>query len=144
MNKDFDKLGNELQQLVDEEARKVYSEKVINHATHPENIGRMSNPDGAASVKGLCGDTIEMYLALSEDRVADAYFYTDGCGATVACGSVTTTLAKGRSIPEILQIAPADIIAELDGLPEENVHCAILSVSTLHKALADYLLKRQM
>ncbi len=144
MDNDFEKLGNELQQMVDAEARKVYSEKVIACANYPENIGRINEPDGVARIQGLCGDSMEIYLVVSDERVIDARFITDGCGATLACGSVATKLAKGKSIAEILEISPARIIKELDGLPEERLHCAILSVSTLHKALADYLLKKQM
>lgn len=141
----FEKLIEELQESIDEDARKYYSEKTIQYFTHPINVGRMNDPDGAAILKGVCGDSMEMYLIISENKITKACFYTeDGCGVTVACGSIATKLAEGRSLKDALRISPAEIIEELDGLPAENIHCAILATSTLHKALADYLLRRQI
>jgi nitrogen fixation NifU-like protein len=142
MASDLEKLANELQKAIDEDARNTYTEEVIQHSSHPKNLGRMNDPDGSASIKGLCGDTMEIYLTITSETIIDARFYTDGCGVTLACGSVATELVKGKSISDVLMISPADIIYALKKLPEENLHCAILSVSTLHKALADYLLRR--
>lgn len=144
MDNDLDKLASELQKAIDDDARNIYSEEVIQYSSHPKNLGRMNDPDGSASIKGLCGDTMEMYLVIAGGIIIDARFYTDGCGVTLACGSVATELAKARSINDVLMISPADIIYTLKSLPDENLHCAILAVSTLHKALADYLLRRQM
>ena len=144
MEKDLDRLGNELQESIDADVRNIYSEKVAQYAAQPENIGRMNDPDGSAFIKGLCGDTMEMYLVISDEKISEALFYTDGCGVTLACGTVVTKLAKGRDLKDALRISPADIIDELDGLPGENLHCGILAASTLHRALADYLLRKQM
>ena len=144
MDSDLEKLANELQKAIDEDARNTYTEEVIQYSSHPKNLGKMNDPDGSASIKGLCGDTMEIYLTITSETVIDARFNTDGCGVTLACGSVATELVKGKSITDVLMISPADIIYALKKLPEENLHCAILSVSTLHKALADYLLRRLM
>ena len=65
-------------------------------------------------------------------------------GIGVQGSVIATELVKNRSINDILKISPADIIHTLKKLPEENLHCAILAVNTLQKALADYLLRRQM
>lgn len=127
--------------IIIEDARKKYSDWVVENFMHPKNVGRMNDPDGSAFIKGLCGDTLEIYLEIRDDRITKALFFAEGCGATVACGSVTTELAKGKNIKEVLRISPADIIDALRGLPEENLHCAILAASTLHKAVADYLLR---
>ena len=144
MDTNFEKLAAELQKAVDEDAKNIYSKEVLAYSSHPLNVGRMNDPDGSAYIKGLCGDTMEIYLVITNKIVTDARFYTDGCGVTLACGSVATELAKGRSINDILAMSPADIITALKEIPEENLHCAILALSTLHKALADYLLRRQM
>ncbi len=143
MNNDFDNIENELQELVDAEARKIYSEKVIQYYTHHENMGRMNAPDGSAYVKGPCGDTMEIYLTIAGDSISEVRFFTDGCAPTIACGSAATKLVSGKSIQDAMKIAPADIINELDSLPEINLHCAILAITTLYKALADFLLQKQ-
>ena len=68
---------------------------------------------------------------------------TDGCGVTLACGSALTELVRGKSIQDALKIAPHGLMDDLGGLPKDGIHCAILSVGTLHKAIADYLLKTE-
>ena len=104
----------------------------------------MNNPDGTAVVKGQCGDTMEMCLRIKDKKISEILFFTEGCGITVVCGSVTTELAKGRGIKDVLKISPANVIDELHDLLGSGSHCAILAVNTLHKALADYLLKKQI
>ncbi|HPA72157.1 MAG TPA: iron-sulfur cluster assembly scaffold protein [Spirochaetota bacterium] len=107
----------------------------------PRNMGRMNDPDASAFIKGQCGDTMEMYLVISDGAISEALFHTDGCGSSIACGSTAAGLAKGRTIREALRISPADVIDTWGDLPRGDVHCAILSVMTLHKAIADYLLR---
>jgi len=72
------------------------------------------------------------------DKIVDCKFITDGCGASVACGSVITELVKGKTIEEALMLTPESILAVLGGLPEENIHCAALAVDTLKAAIANY------
>jgi nitrogen fixation NifU-like protein len=60
---------------------------------------------------------------------------TDGCGATIACGSMLTSMIKGKSLDEAEAITEDDLIAALGGLPEENLHCAHLAIITLRDAL---------
>lgn len=109
----------------------------------PETMCRMNDPDGSAYIKGICGDSMEMYLIIEGDRVNEATFFTDGCSASRACGSTAARLASGKSLKEVLRISPADIIDAWGEIPGGNVHCAILAVSTLHKALADFLIRAQ-
>lgn len=127
---------------INKEMEKIYSKKTIEYSKNPVNVGRMNDPDGSAYIKGPCGDTMEIYLIIENDIITEAKFYTDGCGVTFACGSAITELAKGKSIAELLSISPQTIIDKLENLPPEHIHCSILAVSTLHKALADYMLRK--
>jgi nitrogen fixation NifU-like protein len=120
-----------------EQARAVYSDKVIQEFHNPKNVGRMPAPDACGIVHGWCGDTMEVYLRLDGERIEEASFMTDGCGPTVACGSMLTQMATGMSLAEAAKIEPEDLIAILDGLPEENLHCAELAVNTLREAIAN-------
>jgi nitrogen fixation NifU-like protein len=100
----------------------------------------MGNPDGYGKVTGSCGDTIEIFIRMEKETVAECSFMTDGCGATLACASMATELAEGRSFQEALATVTADtIIKKLGGLPESNVHCAQLASQSLRHALADIL-----
>ena len=138
----LDTFARNLQESIVKDAKKKYSKKVVRLWLEPKNVGRMNDPDGAARVKGLCGDTIEIYLSIKQDKIYDALFFTGGCAPTIACGSMVTELVKSKSIEDALNISPASIIDALDGLPGESIHCAILVVNTLHKAIADYLLRK--
>jgi nitrogen fixation NifU-like protein len=107
----------------------------------PGNMGRMNDPDGSAFIKGLCGDTMEMYLVIADGRIAETLFNTDGCMSSMVCGSTAAKFAVGRTIREALRISPAGVLDALGDISGEDVHCAILAVMTLHKAVADYLLR---
>jgi nitrogen fixation NifU-like protein len=135
MASDFD----ELEDLVMADMRKTYSEQVIDHFRHPRNAGAVPDADGYASVTGPCGDTMEIWLKVRGDRIVTASFWTDGCGPSIASGSMTTELARGKSVAEAWAVTPKDILNALGGLPEENEHCALLAANTLHGALKDYV-----
>ena len=137
MATDFDRFVDELQQQIIEQARAVYSDKVIEAFYNPRNLGRMPEPDACGIVHGWCGDAMEVYLRLNGERIEQASFMTDGCGPTVACGSTLTTMVRGMSLQEAVGITPEDLLEALDGLPEESVHCAELAVSTLREAIAN-------
>ena len=107
----------------------------------PENMGRMESPDGSASIKGLCGDTMEIYLSIHKQKITDARFLTDGCSTSLDAGSVAASLAVGKTFYEVLRLSPADVIDKWADISQGDVHCAILAINTLHKALADYLLR---
>ena len=134
----FDRLVAELRQQITEQERALYSAKVIEEAHNPKNLGRMAVPDAYGIVHGWCGDTMEIYLRLDGDRIIEATFMTDGCGPTVACGSMFTTMVTGMPLEEAGAITPENLIAALDGLPEESLHCAELAVSTLREAIANW------
>lgn len=132
---DFDRVVEELQREIEEQESAIYSARVIEEARNPTDVGRMAEPDASAVVRGSCGDTMEIYLRLDGERIAQATFVTDGCGPSVACGSMLTTMVRGKSLAEASEISAQDLIAALDGLPEDSLHCADLTVNTLRQAI---------
>jgi len=135
---DFDAFVAQLQSEIDEQARTIYSEKVIQEANNPRHVGSMPDATVRGLVHGWCGDTMEFFLRLEGDRIVEAAFMTDGCGPTLACGSMLTSMVHGLSMAEAGEIMPDDLIAALDGLPEESEHCATLAVSTLQNAIFNW------
>jgi len=129
----------ELEQSVIEDMKRVYSEKTIDHFLNPRNLSEMPTPDGFARVTGPCGDTMEIYLKVKDGKVANASFWTDGCGPSIASGSMITELAKRTDISETQRISQYDVLTALDGLPEESQHCALLAANTLKEAVKNYL-----
>jgi len=139
MAQEFDDSFKELEQSIMAEMKKVYSEKTIDHFLNPRNLGEISTPDGFGRVAGPCGDTMEIYLKVRDGRVMDAFFWTDGCGPSIASGSVVTEMAKRMNVIEAQRISQHDVLAALGGLPEESEHCALLAADTLKEAIKDYL-----
>ena len=137
MASEFDRFVKALQRQIIEEARAHYSDRVVKEFSEPKNMGRLAEPDAHATVQGWCGDTMEIFLRLSGEKIEEANFMTDGCGPTVACGSMLTTMVQGMSLKEARRIRPQQLIDALDGLPEASVHCAALAVNTLHEAISD-------
>jgi nitrogen fixation NifU-like protein len=138
MTNEFESFVEQLQQEILEQARAVYSDKVVEEFYNPSNLGRLPEPDARGIVRGWCGDTMEIYLRLEGEKIQEATFMTDGCGPTVACGSMLTKMVTGKSLEDADEILPEDLLEALGGLPDENVHCAELAVSTLQNALFNW------
>ncbi|MEW6104278.1 MAG: iron-sulfur cluster assembly scaffold protein [bacterium] len=102
----------------------------------------MNAVTSSAYIKGPCGDEMEFYLSFEDNKITEIEYFTNGCDATKACAAMTANLAIGKTINEVLSISAQEVIKKLNGcLPEDHLHCAILTVSTLYRAIADYLLR---
>lgn len=135
---DFEKTVQKIEGTMLEDARKIYTGKVIKEAYNPKNVGEIKDANGIGRITGPCGDTIRIYLKVENEKIIDSKFLTDGCGATIACGSVITELVKGKKIEEALRIESDELISIFGGLPEDNLHCPVLAVNTLRTAINDY------
>jgi nitrogen fixation NifU-like protein len=129
----------QFEELIEAEMRKIYSETTIDHSINPRNVGSLEDADGFAQVTGLCGDTMEIWLKVLDGIIVQATFFTDGCGTSIASGSMVTEMAKGKSITEAQKISQQNVLDALGGLPDESKHCALLAANTLKEAVRDYL-----
>jgi nitrogen fixation NifU-like protein len=138
---------DELRQEIAEREQTLYSDTVLREAKAPQNFGRMVDADLHGLVRGWCGDTMEIFLRLSDDgatqspTIEEATFVTDGCGATLACGSMLTKMVVGMKLKKADWVLPKDLINALGGLPEESMHCAGLAISTLQNALFNWRMR---
>ena len=138
MSVDIDELAKRLETQVLEDAKEAFSETVIEYAYNPRNMGEISDADGVGRVTGTCGDTVQIQIRVENGRISESRFITDGCGTSIACGSMLTEMITGMTIEAALMITSDDLLRSLGGLPEENVHCTVLAVDTLHAAINDY------
>ncbi|HDM37089.1 MAG TPA: iron-sulfur cluster assembly scaffold protein [Candidatus Syntrophoarchaeum butanivorans] len=134
----LDELVDDIQQAIIRDALEIFSERVVEEALNPKNVGMIEDPDGASRITGPCGDTMEIYLKIEDERIIEARFLTDGCGPTIACGSVLTELIRGKTVEEASRLNDEEILSVLGDLPEEHLHCPVLAVNTLKEAIADY------
>jgi nitrogen fixation protein NifU and related proteins len=138
----------ELKELWDELDQTLFREvgissRALEHALHPRNEGTIADPDGEASLTGICEESVCIRLRVRENQIEDIRFTTNGCAATTACGSILTELAQGLSVREAVKIDGAQIIKALGGLPVEHTHCAELAANTLKAALRNALEHRK-
>jgi len=106
------------------------------HLASPQGHGRI--PRDAYTVTaggGACCDRIRFSISLDGQRVTDAGFLADGCGASTAAGSAAVTLVRGRHVLEAATINAAEIAEELGGLSPGKLHAAELAADALHRAL---------
>jgi nitrogen fixation NifU-like protein len=130
---------DEVQKQLFGNLREFYSQTTTDHILHPRNAGSLNDPDGYASLHSSCNESMEIWLKVRDNRINEVGYWTDGCAATIACGSMVSELAKGKTINLLLNISPRDLADALDNLPEGNFHCAELAVSTLKAAVRDFL-----
>jgi nitrogen fixation NifU-like protein len=117
----------------------MYSEKVLDHFRNPRNVGEIEEPDGVGTVGNpVCGDVMSIYIKVDDDKIEDIKFKTFGCGAAIATTSMTTELAKGKTLNEAMEITREDVADELGGLPPVKMHCSNLAADALHEAIEDY------
>ena len=107
----------------------------------PTLMGKLDDATSFGRVTGSCGETMEFYLKIEDHRIVDVRFYSDGCQASKACGSVAAELARGRTIDEAILIGGDTVLMVLKGLPHEEVHCAFLAAETLHEAIHRWMLE---
>jgi len=88
-----------------------YNELVIDHCTNPRHVGEILNADVFAQLGDpFCGDWMKLWIKLDSIRIANIKFLTSGCAGAIATSSMTTVLAKGKTIEDAKKIINADVI----------------------------------
>lgn len=122
----------------------IYHEMIIDYSRNPLNFGEIKDPDVTYHDSNpLCGDSIDIDLKFDEKKVSDIKFHGKGCAICMACSSVLTEMAKGKTIEEVKKIRKNDILSELglEHLQAVRIKCALLSLKVLKFALYSYLAK---
>jgi nitrogen fixation NifU-like protein len=122
-----------------------YNPIVMDHFTHPRNMGEIEDPDGVGEAQNpVCGDTMRLFIKVEDNRINDAKFLTFGCSAAIASSSITTEMVKGKTIEEALAISKEMVTDALGGLPPTKMHCSVLAEKALTNAISDYRKKRKV
>ena len=122
----------------------MYSEKVMEHFNNPRNVGVIEDADGVGKVGNpLCGDVMEMFIKVTDNRIEDVKFRTFGCGAAIATSSIATEMIKGKPLDEAVQLSNKAVVDALGGLPPQKMHCSNLAAGAVRSAIEDYWSKRE-
>ena len=114
----------------------MYSEKVMDHFSHPRNVGVIEDANAVGQVGNLkCGDIMKIYMKIENGIIEDIKFQTFGCGAAVATSSMATELVKGKPIEEALKLTNSAVVEALEGLPPVKIHCSVLAEEAIKSAI---------
>jgi len=126
----------------------MYNKKVLDHFRKPHNFGKIKNPDGTGKVGNVvCGDVMHLYIKVGKKKgeqiITNVKFETFGCVAAIATSSMITDLAKGKTLPQALEIRKDTIVKSLGSLPPAKIHCSVLATDALAEAIYDYFKKNK-
>ena len=139
---EFDALVDKIQNEVFDEAKNALGAKGFDRWRNPKYRGAMEAADSHACMKGSCGDTMEMYVRVKNDRLDQVSYVTDGCSSSSIAGSFTAELAMGKTFEEVLDMTGADVLQVIGTFPEAEEHCAHLAVTTLKEAVNSFLVRQ--
>ncbi|MFZ5801412.1 MAG: Fe-S cluster assembly scaffold protein NifU [Candidatus Omnitrophota bacterium] len=116
-----------------------YSDNVIEHFKNPRNLGEIKDADGVGEVgNAKCGDLMQLFIKVEDDKIKDAKFKTFGCCAAIATSSMITEMIKGKPLSQLKEITNQAVAEALGGLPKIKLHCSVLAEDALKAALEDY------
>ena len=86
--------------------KELYQEIILDHGKNPRNLGKFENFNkDAEGYNPLCGDKVNVYLKLNEDKeIEDISFEGHGCAISMASASIMTELMKDKKNPEVKEI----------------------------------------
>jgi NifU-like protein involved in Fe-S cluster formation len=89
-----------------------------------------------------CGDYIELYLKIENDKILKATAMVAGCPYAIATTSVFTEMITDKSLDDAMLITGDQVADHLGGLPEEKVHCSLMGPEALRNAAHNYIMAR--
>jgi nitrogen fixation protein NifU and related proteins len=122
----------------------LYSEEVMKHFRNPKNVGVINNADGKGRIGNMkCGDIMELYIKVKNDKITDVKFQTFGCVVALAVSSILTEMVKGMTLQKAMNITNKDILDRAGKVPALKIHCSVLAADALKEAIYDYLVKNK-
>ena len=115
----------------------IYQEQILDHYKNPRNFGKIDNATvHHHEYNPLCGDEIEMFLIIKDDKIADVRINGHGCAISQASASMLSEKIKGKNLEELKKLTKEDIL-EMLGIPLSPVRlkCALLSLDTFKNAI---------
>jgi len=121
----------------------MYTKEIIQHFKNPKFVKKIKNPDAVGEVGNImCGDIMRLEIKISKEKgkekIKDIGFQTFGCPTAVASSDVVCELAKGKTLEQAKKLTKNDIIRKLKKMPPIKVHCSVLGIQALKKAIQNY------
>lgn len=122
-----------------EKMEEIYQEFIIELYKNPRNFGKIDKPNLHAQLhNSTCGDQIELFIKIKENKIEEAKFIGRGCAISQASASLFTGFLKGKKVEELEKITKDDVLKlikiDLSKNPS-RMKCALLVFETLKKAI---------
>ena len=116
-----------------------YNREVIRRFLNPKYSREMKDYDAVGIAKNkVCGDTMKIFLKIKDKKIQDISFQTLGCAAAIASSDALCELVKNKTLSYAKKIDKNKIIRKLKGLPPIKVHCSVLGIEAIRKAIENW------
>ena len=109
----------------------MYRQQILDHYKNPRNYGEIEDATYThVGENPMCGDTIEMDVALDDDEetIESVAFRGDGCAISQASASMLSTRLEGMALDELREMDRDDIIDMLGvEISPMRVKCVVLA-----------------
>ena len=79
----------------------LYQQLIIDHNQNPRNFNKIKDPSHfARGHNPLCGDGLDVYLIIKDNKIEEISFSGSGCAISKASASIMTSILKGMEIKE--------------------------------------------
>lgn len=128
---------------------KMYTKRVMDHFLNPRNVGVLDSANGIGIAGDpTCGDYLKIMIEVSPEYcngysvnskyIKEIKFKAHGCVGAISTSSAITELAKGKHLIEAYKLTAKDVVDYLGDLPKEKIHCSLLGVEALRKAIINF------
>lgn len=121
----------------------MYNDDLIERFRNPTFAGEMKDADAVGEEGNVkCGDVMQIFLKVKDNKITDISFLTYGCVAAIATTDALCEMAKGMTLEEAEKIKPQDIVDHLGSVPPIKFHCSVLGDKALQNAIKIYRQKQ--
>ncbi|RLC31009.1 MAG: iron-sulfur cluster assembly scaffold protein [Deltaproteobacteria bacterium] len=115
-----------------------HSMQYLEMAFRTDRRERVADPDGYGKRTGTCGDSVEIFLKVKNEKIQAVSYEIDGCLNTNACANTVADMATGKTVEEAWEITPEKVVEYLGTLPAAEIHCAEVAAGAFYRALTNY------
>jgi nitrogen fixation NifU-like protein len=87
------------------ELRELYQQVILDHNKSPRNFKKLEHANHfAEGYNPLCGDKIDIYLDVDNEKIKTITFQGSGCAISKASASLMSEAIKGKTLAEAKEI----------------------------------------
>jgi len=111
----------------------IYKENILDHYKNPRNFGNLEKFSFKhKELNPICGDVIEIYVLIEDNKVKEIRFDGQGCAVSMAASSMLTEKVKGMKIEDVKKLNEKDIFEMLGvKLDASRIKCGTLALKAL-------------